>query len=41
MTNFMIAYYGGIQPKSKEEGMAHMNNWKAWVKGLCAAVANS
>ena len=40
MTNFMIAYHGGNQPKSKEEGMAHMNKWKAWVKGLGAAVVN-
>ena len=34
MANFMIAYYGGDQPSSKEEGMAHMGKWKAWVEGL-------
>lgn len=32
MANFMIAYYGGNQPSSKEEGMAQMGKWKAWVK---------
>lgn len=34
MANFMIAYYGGKQPGSKEEGMAQMGKWKAWVEGL-------
>jgi len=34
MINFMIAYYGGRQPSSKEEGMAHMNKWNAWIEGL-------
>ena len=40
MTNFMIAYYGGTQPSSKEEGMAQMNKWKAWVDGLGDAIVN-
>ena len=40
MTNFMIAYYGGKQPTSKEEGMAQMNKWKAWVEGLGETVVN-
>ena len=34
MKNFMIAYYGGNQPNSKEEGAAQMEKWNAWVKGL-------
>ena len=34
MASFMIAYFGGDQPSSKEEGMAHMGKWKAWVEGL-------
>ena len=38
MPNFMIAYYGGDQPASKEEGMAQMEKWKAWVEGLGDAV---
>jgi hypothetical protein len=40
MTNFMIAYYGGNQPNSPEEGMAHMSKWKAWVEGLGETVVN-
>jgi hypothetical protein len=40
MTNFMIAYYGGNQPSSKEEGMAQMEKWKAWVKGLGKNIVN-
>ena len=40
MPNFMIAYYGGNQPTSKEEGMAQMNKWKAWVDGLGDAIVN-
>ena len=36
----MIAYYGGNQPSSKEEGMAHMGKWKAWVEGLGENVIN-
>ena len=40
MANFMIAYYGGRQPSSKEEGKAQMEKWKAWVKGLGEAVVN-
>ena len=40
MKNFMIAYYGGNQPSSKEEGMAHMQKWKAWVEGLGDKVVN-
>ncbi len=40
MANFMIAYYGGKQPSSKEEGMAQMGKWKAWVEGLGEKVIN-
>ena len=40
MTNFMIAYYGGNQPSSKEEGMAQMGKWKAWVKSLGETIVN-
>ena len=41
MPNFMIAYYGGNQPSSKEEGMAQMNTWKAWVEGLGKSIINA
>ena len=40
MGNFMLAYYGGNQPSSKEEGMAQMGNWKAWVEGLGESIVN-
>ena len=40
MPNFMIAYYGGKQPTSKEEGMAMQQKWKAWIEGLGEAVVN-
>ena len=40
MPNFMIAYHGGNQPSSKEDGAAHMEKWKAWVQGLGDAVVN-
>ncbi|MDC1122127.1 hypothetical protein OAT11_02130 [Nitrospinaceae bacterium] len=40
MANFMIAYYGGNQPSSKEEGMAQMGKWKPWVEGLGDKIVN-
>ena len=40
MPNFMIAYYGGDQPSSEEEGMARMGKWKAWVEGLGETIVN-
>ncbi len=40
MEKFMIAYYGGDQPRSQEEGMAQMGKWKAWVEGLGEKVIN-
>jgi uncharacterized protein YciI len=40
MANFMIAYYGGNQPRSKEEGMAQMEKWRAWVKGFGETIVN-
>ena len=40
MTHFMIAYHGGTQPSSEEEGMAQMKKWKAWVDGLGDSIVN-
>lgn len=40
MAKFMIAYHGGNQPRSKEEDMAHMGKWKAWVENLGDKVSN-
>ncbi len=36
----MIAYHGGNQPSSKEEGMAQMGKWKAWVESLGETIVN-
>lgn len=36
----MIAYYGGNQPSSREEGMEQMGKWKAWVESLGDKVVN-
>ncbi len=40
MPNFMIAYHGGNQPSTKEEGMAQMEKWKAWIQGLGESIIN-
>ena len=40
MQSFMIAYHGGRPPKSKEEGMAHMEKRQTWVEGLGEAIVN-
>jgi hypothetical protein len=40
MENFMIAYFGGNSPSSKEEGMAQMGKWKTWVESLGDKVVN-
>jgi hypothetical protein len=41
MANSIIAYYGGSQPRSKEEGMLHMEKWKDWVRSIGESVINS
>ena len=40
MPNYMIAYYGGKEPESPEEGAKHMAKWQAWVGGLGDAMVN-
>ena len=40
MPNFMLAYHGGNKPSSQEEGMAQMEKWSAWVKGLGDSIVN-
>ncbi|PCJ53783.1 MAG: hypothetical protein COA79_22485 [Planctomycetota bacterium] len=40
MPKFMIAYYGGNKPTSKEEGETQMKNWKSWVEGLGKTIVN-
>ena len=36
----MIAYFGGKQPSSREEGMEQMSKWKAWIDSLGDRVIN-
>jgi uncharacterized protein YciI len=40
MQKFMIAYYGGKQPATQEEGMAHRKKWQEWIQGLGDKVIN-
>jgi hypothetical protein len=40
MTQFVLAYHGTPQFKSKEDGENHMTAWMAWMKGLGEAVVN-
>ncbi len=36
----MLAYCGGNEPGSQEEGMAQMEKWNAWVKDLGDTIVN-
>ena len=40
MPEFIIAYHGGKEPESPEEGAKHMERWKAWLGNLGDAVVN-
>ncbi len=40
MTEYIIAYYGGSEPSTPEEGMAHMEQYKKWLSDLGDAVVN-
>lgn len=40
MDKYMLAYYGGEQPTSKEEGATHIAKWQEWVRSLGDAVVN-
>lgn len=40
MPNYIIAYHGGNQPNSKEEGVVQMNKWNSWITSLGDAVLN-
>ena len=40
MSNYIIAYHGGNEPESPEEGAKHMAKWQAWVDGLGDAAVN-
>jgi len=34
MTTFVLAYHGGSQPKTPEEGQKHMQKYMEWVAAL-------
>lgn len=38
MPQFIMTYHGGSQPKSPEEGQAHMDRYMQWIGGLDAVV---
>ena len=38
MPQFIMTYHGGSQPKSPEEGKAHMDRYMQWIGGLDAVV---
>ena len=40
MPNYIIAYHGGKQPESPEQGAEHMAKWKNWIAGLGEAAVN-
>ena len=40
MTNYILVYRGGAKPATKEEGVAHMAKWQAWMQGLGDAIVN-
>jgi len=40
MTDYILAYHGGREPESPEEGAELMARWKAWVIGLGEAMVN-
>ena len=41
MQKYLLAYHGGKQFESKEEGQAHMQAWMAWMNGLGDAVVDA
>ncbi len=38
MPQFIMTYHGGSQPKSPEEGQAHMERYMQWIGSLDAVV---
>ncbi|MEJ6402765.1 hypothetical protein [Yoonia sp. 2307UL14-13] len=38
MPQFIMTYHGGSQPKSPEDGKAHMDRYMQWISGLDAVV---
>lgn len=40
MAKYLLAYTGGIQPETEEDGQAVMNAWIAWFGSLGPAVVD-
>ena len=40
MANYVLAFKGGMQPESAEEGAAVMNAWMVWFGSLGEAIAS-
>ena len=40
MPEYIIAYHGGTEPESPEEGAKGMAKWQAWMGGLGDAMVN-
>jgi len=40
MPKFVLAYHGRPDLNSREEGLAHMQAWKAWMSGMGDAVVD-
>ena len=40
MANYLLAYKGGDQPASEEEGKAVMSAWMAWFDGIGPSVVD-
>ncbi len=38
MPQFIMTYHGGSQPKTPEDGKAHMEKYMQWIGGLDAVV---
>ena len=38
MAQFILTYHGGSQPKSPEDGQAHMTRYREWIAQLDAIV---
>lgn len=40
MQKYLLVYFGGHSFETKEQGMAHMGKWQAWMQGLGDAVVD-
>ena len=40
MPRYVLAYFGGDQPSSPEQGRAHFEKYQAWLAGLGDAVVS-